>query len=86
MSDLDEFLEIVGNEALPDYHFYLTPDGKLWEVRINDHRPKKPWQKWPLVWRHYALNPGLESKEILEKIYAVLKDGKANRIDHISKK
>ena len=50
-SDIDEFMELVGSERLPEYHFYYLDTGELWGIRLNDRKPKDGDKPWRLVWQ-----------------------------------
>lgn len=87
--DLDEFMEIVGKEKVPHYHFYyFKPEGyppALECIRIDDHEPKADHLSWPVIWTKDAEASQEEITQNLEKIVAELKEGKAIKFDHTRK-
>lgn len=58
--DIDEFMSVVGTEALVEYHYYYLDNGLLYSIRLNDRQPKPGYMPWPIVWQkdkghHYLL-------------------------------
>jgi hypothetical protein len=77
-NDLDEFLELVGTEFKPDYHFYVVNTGLIEEIRIDDHSGNGPW---PIVWTYKIINQR-ERADKLEWIRREIDKGRANKIVH----
>jgi hypothetical protein len=62
MSDVDEFLEIVGTEPRLHYHFYTNSTGQILEVRVDNHKT----EKWPVIWKLLDYN-WISSAEVRRK-------------------
>ena len=80
IDDFEEFLEIVGTETTPIYHFYVT-EGVVEQIRINQIPGSSCW---PLVWHKDAVNE-LGSPEVIDKINHEVREKRARAIGHLTR-
>lgn len=78
MSDVDEFLEIVGTERKPVYHYYVLSSGMIKEIRKDDHSDSKTW---PIIWSNKIKNREQRINTI-KKIREEVDSGKADTEVH----
>ena len=74
-SDVDEFMELVGTNAMPRYHYYYT-DQDLQLVLYEDRKQELPSTKWQKMWKRGSPNT------VLKLIHKLETEGKIKVIVH----